>query len=329
MAFVNREGMGMIHCAVLDDYQRAASGFADWHSLAGRVEVRFLHDRLPDEDAVVAAVGDCEVLVAMRERTPFTRSLLERLPKLKLLVTTGPRNAAIDLKATRDLGIKVCGTGGFGPGTAELTWALILGFARSIHLENANMRRGVPWQTTVGMDIHGRTLGVLGLGKLGGQVAAIGRAFGMKVIAWSQNLTAEACAAAGVEHAGSLDRLMAESDVLTIHTILSQRTRGIIGDAQLRLMKPTALLVNTSRGPIVNEAALLSALREKRIRGAALDVFDVEPLPVDHPLRTLDNVLITPHLGYVSEASYRIYFNDVVADIAAWLDGKPLREISL
>lgn len=319
----------MIHCAVLDDYQRAASGFADWHSLAGRVDVRFLHDRLPDEDAVVAAVGDCEVLVAMRERTPFTRTLLERLPKLKLLVTTGPRNAAIDLKATRDLGIKVCGTGGFGPGTAELTWALILGFARSIHLENANMRRGVPWQTTVGMDIHGRTLGVLGLGKLGGQVAAIGRAFGMKVIAWSQNLSEDACAAAGVEHAGSLDRLMAESDVLTIHTILSQRTRGIIGDAQLRLMKPTALLVNTSRGPIVDERALLSALREKRIRGAALDVFDVEPLPVDHPLRRLDNVLITPHLGYVSEASYRIYFNDVVADIAAWLDGKPLREISL
>lgn len=319
----------MIHCAVLDDYQNAARGFADWGSLAGRVEVRFLHDRLPSEDAVVAAVGDCEVMVAMRERTPFTRSLLERLPKLKLLVTTGPRNAAIDLKATRDLGIKVCGTGGFGPGTAELTWALILGFARSIHLENANMRRGVPWQTTVGMDIHGRTLGVLGLGKLGGQVAAIGRAFGMKVMAWSQNLTADACAAAGVEHAGSLDRLMAESDVLTIHTILSQRTRGIIGDAQLRLMKPTALLVNTSRGPIVNEEALLSALREKRIRGAALDVFDVEPLPVDHPLRTLDNVLITPHLGYVSEASYRIYFGDVVADIAAWLDGNPVRTISL
>ncbi len=319
----------MIRCAVLDDYQKAARGFADWGVLDGRAEVRFLHERLPDADAVVAAVGDCEVVVAMRERTPFPRTLLERLPKLKLLVTTGPRNAAIDLKATRDLGITVCGTGGFGPGTAELTWALILGFARHIPLENANMRRGVPWQTTVGMDLHGSTLGVLGLGKLGGQVAAIGRAFGMKVIAWSENLKPEACAAAGVEHAGSLDRLMEESDVLTIHTILSQRTRGILGDAQLRLMKPTAVLVNTSRGPIVDEAAMLAALREKRIRGAALDVFDVEPLPVDHPLRTLDNVLITPHLGYVSEASYRIYFGEVVADIAAWLDGKPLREITL
>ena len=319
----------MIRCAVLDDYQKAARGFADWDQLAGRVDVRFLHERLPSEDAVVATVGDCEVVVAMRERTPFTRSLLERLPRLKLLVTTGPRNAAIDLKATRDLGIKVCGTGGFGPGTAELTWALILGFARHVALENANLRRGVPWQTTVGMDLHGGTLGVLGLGKLGGQVAAIGRAFGMKVVAWSQNLQPDACAAANVEHAGSLDRLMAESDVLSIHTILSQRTRGLIGDAQLRLMKPTALLVNTSRGPIVDEPALLAALRERRIRGAALDVFDVEPLPIDHPLRSLDNVLITPHLGYVSEASYRIYFGDVVADIAAWLDGKLLREISL
>lgn len=318
----------MLHCAVLDDYQRAARGFTGWASLAGRVDVRFYHDGLGTENDIVAALGDCEIIVAMRERTPFPRSLLARLPKLKLLVTTGMRNAAIDLKATQELGILVCGTGSFGPGTAELTWALILGFARNITQENAALRAGGPWQSTVGMDIQGKTLGVLGLGKLGGQVAAIGRAFGMQVMAWSQNLTPEACAAAGVEHAGTLDRLLAESDILTIHLILSKRTRGILGEAQLRRMKPTALLVNTARGPIVDEAALIAALREKRIAGAALDVFDVEPLPAEHPLRTLDNVLATPHLGYVSEASYEVYFTDAVANIVAWLDGKPERVLS-
>lgn len=319
----------MLQCAVLDDYQRAARLFADWSSLAGRVNVRFLHDRLGSEEAVASAVADCEIVVAMRERTPFTRSLLERLPKLKLLVTTGPRNAAIDLKATQDLGILVCGTGSFGPGTAELTWALILGFARNIAFENANLRAGGPWQSTVGMDMHGKTLGVLGLGKLGTQVATIGRAFGMKVMAWSQNLTPEACLASGIEHAGSLDRLLSESDVLTIHLILSKRTRGMLGDAQLRLMKPTAMLVNTSRGPIVDERALIATLRDKRIAGAALDVFDVEPLPSGHPLRTLDNVLATPHLGYVTEESYKAYFGGVVEDIAGWLEGKPRRVLSL
>lgn len=319
----------MLHCAVLDDYQHAARGFADWGLLAGRVGVRFHHERLGSEDAIVAALGDCEIIVAMRERTPFPRSLLARLPKLKLLVTTGMRNAAIDLKATQELGILVCGTGSFGPGTAELTWALILGFARKLTQENASLREGGPWQTTVGMDLYGKTLGVLGLGKLGSQVAAIGRAFGMQVLAWSQNLTPEACAAAGVEHAGTLDRLLSESDILTIHQILSKRTRSMLGDAQLRRMKPTALLVNTARGPIVDEPALIAALREKRIAGAALDVFDVEPLPAEHPFRRLDNVLATPHLGYVSEASYKAYFTDAVADIVAWLDGKPERVLTL
>ena len=319
----------MLQCAVLDDYQRAAQRFADWSSLAGRVDVRFLHDRLGSEDAVVSAIGDCEIVVAMRERTPFPRSLLARLPKLKLLVTTGLRNAAIDLKATQDLGILVCGTGSFGSATAELTWALILGFARKITIESGNLRANGPWQSTVGMDLHGKTLGVLGLGKLGLQVATIGRAFGMKVMAWSQNLTPEACLAAGVEHAGSLDRLVSESDVLTIHLILSKRTRGMLGDAQLRRMKPTALLVNTSRGPIVDETALIAILRDKRIAGAALDVFDVEPLPPGHPLRALDNVLATPHLGYVTEESYKAYFGGVVADIAGWLEGKPERVLSL
>jgi phosphoglycerate dehydrogenase-like enzyme len=319
----------MLRCAVLDDYQRVARGFGDWESLAGRVDVRFLHERLASVEAVASAIGDCEIVVAMRERTPFQRSLLERLPKLKLLVTTGMRNAAIDLKATRDLGIAVCGTRVFDPGTVEHTWALILAFARHIPRESASLRTGGPWQSTVGMDVHGKTLGVLGLGRLGSQVAAIGRAFGMRVTAWSQNLTHAACAAAGVEHAGTLDDLIAGADILTIHLVLSKRTRGLIGDAQLRRMKRTALLVNTSRGPIVDEAALLSTLREGRIRGAALDVFDVEPLPLDHPLRGLDNVLATPHLGYVSEESYRLLYGDVVADIGAWLDGKLLREIAL
>ena len=319
----------MLQCAVLDDYQRAAQRFADWSSLAGRVDVRFLHDRLGSEDAVVAAIGDCEVVVAMRERTAFTRSLLARLPKLKLLVTTGLRNAAIDIKATQDSGLRVCGTESFGSATAELTWARILGFARKITIENGNLRANGHWQSTVGMDLHGKTLGVLGLGKLGLQVATIGRAFGMKVMAWSQNLTPEACLAVGVEHAGSLDRLVSESDVLTIHLILSKRTRGMLGDAQLRRMKPAALLVNTSRGPIVDEAALIATLSDKRIAGAALDVFDVEPLPPGHPLRTLDNVLATPHLGYVSEESYKAYFGGVIEDIAGWLEGKPQRVLSL
>jgi phosphoglycerate dehydrogenase-like enzyme len=263
----------------------------------------------------------------MRERTPFPRSLFARLPKLKLLVTTGMRNAAIDLAAAAEHGVTVCGTGSHGPETAELTWALILAFARHIPLEYGQLRSGGRWQSSVGMDLKGARLGVLGLGRLGSQVARIGKAFGMQVQAWSQNLTAEKRAAEGVEFAASLENLLSSADVLTIHLILSKRTRGMLGDAQLRLMKPNALLVNTSRGPIVDEAALVAALRARRIAGAALDVFEHEPLPAGHPFRHLDNVLATPHIGYVTDASYRIYFSGVVEDIAGWLAGKPVREL--
>lgn len=319
----------MLHCAVLDDYQRVAHRFGDWNSLAGKVGVTFIQAHFETEDALVAAIADCEIVVAMRERTPFPRSIFARLPKLKLLVTTGPKNAAIDLAAAGERGVLVCGTGSFGSGTAELTWALILAFARQIPLEYANIRSAGPWQSTVGMDLHGKTLGVLGLGRLGSRVAVIGNAFGMRVTAWSQNLTDEKCAAAGVEYAGSLDNLLSASDVLTIHLILSKRTRGMLGEAQLRRMKPTALLVNTSRGPIVDEAALIATLRDKCIAGACLDVFDREPLAADHPLRHLDNVLATPHLGYVTEESYKAFFRDVVADIAAWLEGAPTRIVPL
>lgn len=315
----------MLRCAVLDDYQHVARKFGEWDSLAGKIDLRVYHDHFQSEDTVARGIADCEIVVAMRERTPFQRGLFARLPKLKLLVTTGMRNAAIDLAAAAEHGVTVCGTGSHGSETAELTWGLILAFARHIPLEYSQLRAGGRWQSSVGMDLKGARLGVLGLGRLGSQVSRIGKAFGMQVQAWSQNLTAEKCAAEGVEFAGSLENLLSSSDVVTIHLILSKRTRALLGDAQLRLMKPTALLVNTSRGPIVDEAALVAALRARRIAGAALDVFEQEPLPLAHPFRHLDNVLATPHIGYVTEASYRIYFSEVVGDIAAWLEDKPVR----
>lgn len=316
---------GPVACAVLDDYQEAARRFGDWDALGDRIRLTVHSEHFAGEDALVAAIDGAQVVVAMRERTPFPASTLARLPNLKLLVTTGRSNAVIDLAAARALGIAVSATGTWPTGTAELTWALILAHARRVPLEWQNLRAGGPWQTGVGRDLAGRTLGVLGLGAIGKQVARIGKAFGMKVQAWSTNLATPTCEAEGVAHAGSLDTLLSSSDVVTVHLALGDRSRGMLGAAQLRRMKPTGLLVNTARSPIVDEAALVAALQQGWIAGAAIDVFDREPLPLDHPFRRLDQVLATPHVGYVTEDTYSVYFRDVVEDIRAWLDGAPIR----
>jgi phosphoglycerate dehydrogenase-like enzyme len=291
-----------------------------------RADVTAYADHLDDEDALVARLADAEVIVAMRERTPFQRSLIERLPKLRLLVTTGARNASIDVQAAADAGVTVCGTGGLAHPTAELTWALILAMLRRIPKEEQGILSG-RWQVDLGEDAHGKTLGVLGLGRLGSRVAAVGQAFGMPVLAWSQNLTRERTDELGVELATSKEDLLRRSDIVTIHLVLSGRTRGLIGADDLKQMKPSAYLVNTSRGPIVDEAALVEALRDRTIAGAALDVFDQEPLAAGHPFRDLDNVVLTPHVGYVSKENYRIFYGDAVEDIFAFLEGTPVRVI--
>ncbi|HXC38982.1 MAG TPA: D-2-hydroxyacid dehydrogenase family protein [Burkholderiales bacterium] len=317
----------MLRCAVLDDYQHVARSFGDWTRLSGKVDLQVHHEHYETEEEVARAVGDCEIVVAMRERTPFRDSLLQRLPRLQLLITTGMRNAAIDVAAAAKRGVVVCGTGHFGSGTSELTWGLILALARHIPAEYSSFRGGGPWQASVGMDLYQRRLGVIGLGRLGSNVARVGLAFGMRVQAWSKNLTAEKCAAAGVDFAPSLDALLESSDVVTVHLILSDRSRGLIGDRELRRMKPSALLINTSRGAIIDEAALVAALREKRIGGAGLDVYDREPLPRDHVLRGLYNVVCTPHIGYVTDETYKRYFTDAIGNIEAWLAGAPERVI--
>jgi D-3-phosphoglycerate dehydrogenase len=291
------------------------------------VEIKVFNAPLGGQDKVVQALADFDIVVGTRERTPFPRAVIEKLPKLRLLITTGARNASFDLEAAKERGVVVCGTPGVGNPTAGIAIGLMLELTRRIGYENARMKSGEPWQATIGHDLEGQTLGVVGLGKLGARVARIAQAFGMKVLAWSQNLTAEKCKQAGVEYAGKED-LLRQSDFVSIHLILSQRTRGLIGAKDIGLMKPTAYLINTSRGPIIDEAAMLAALKEKRIAGAGLDVFDVEPLPLDHPLRRLDNVVLTPHLGYVSVQNYRAYFAGVVEDIRGWIDGKPVRAMT-
>jgi phosphoglycerate dehydrogenase-like enzyme len=307
--------------AILDDYQNVATSLADWDSLDAEVVV--FTKPFTDADEVVRRLAGFGVLVAMRERTRFPAEVLERLTALRLLVSTGPANAAIDVAAARRLGVTVCGTGYASHPTAEHTWALILGAARNLVAEADSMRSG-GWQVSVGAGLHGKTLGVLGLGRLGSSVARIGQAFGMATIAWSQNLTPEKAAEHGV-HAVSKEQLFAESDVLSIHVVLSERTRGLAGAAELRSMKPTALLVNTSRGPVIDEDALVDILRERRIRGAAIDVFGTEPLPADHPLRSLSNALLTGHVGYVTSELYETFYQDAVADIAAFRAGNPIR----
>jgi phosphoglycerate dehydrogenase-like enzyme len=313
-----------VRCAILDDYQNVALGSADWSTVKGDLDIKVFDAHLGGADKVIAALQDFEIVVAMRERTGFPRAVIEALPKLKLLITTGMRNASIDTEAAKARGVMVCGTGSFGRPTSGIAIGLMLELTRHIGYENARLHAGATWQSTIGPDLDGMTLGVLGLGNLGQRTATIAKAFGMKVIAWSQNLTAEKCAAAGVGYVGK-DDLFRQSDFITIHIVLSTRSRGLVGAGELGLMKPTAYLINTSRGPIIDEAALLAALREKKIAGAGLDVFDTEPLPVDHPLRKMDNVVLTPHLGYVSVQNYRGYFAGVVEDIRGFLDGKPVR----
>jgi len=311
-------------CAILDDYQNVALQMADWSLIANDVEVSVFNQPLGDQDNVVRTLADFEIVCGMRERTPFPRAVIEALPKLRLLITTGARNASFDLKAAKERNVVVCGTPSTGNPTAGIAIGLMLELTRRIGFENARLKAGAPWQTTIGLDLAGETLGVIGLGKLGRRVAAIAQAFGMKVVAWSQNLTAETCREAGVDYASKED-LLRQADFITIHVVLSQRTRGLIGAQELALMKPTAYLINTSRGPIVEEAALLSALEDNRIAGAGLDVFATEPLPLDHPFRRRDKVVLTPHLGYVSVQNYRAYFAGVVEDIRSWIDGKPVR----
>ncbi|MCC6887198.1 MAG: D-2-hydroxyacid dehydrogenase family protein [Hyphomicrobiales bacterium] len=316
--------MASYRCAILDDFQNVALSMADWSRIAGEVEVKVFNEHLGSADNVVKTLQGFQIVCALRERTPFPRAVIEKLPDLKLLITTGMRNASIDMAAAAERGVLVCGTGSYGSPTSGIAIGLMLELTRHIGYENARLKSGKTWQATIGPELEGMTLGILGLGKLGTRTAAIGKAFGMRVIAWSQNLTAEKCREAGVDHVGKED-LFRQSDFVSIHLVLSQRSRGLVGAAELALMKPTAYLINTSRGPIVEEAAMLAALREKRIAGAGLDVFDIEPLPKEHPLRTMDNVVLTPHLGYVALKNYQHYFAGVVEDIRGFIDGKPVR----
>jgi len=310
--------------AILDDYQDIASSMADWN-FGPAIRVERFTEVIP-AGALPSRLREFDAIVAMRERTPFPRTLIEQLPSLKLLVTTGRRNASIDVNAAAARGIIVCGTATLSTPPVEIAWALMLALARRIPQEATAMRNG-GWQTTVGVGLHGKTLGVLGLGRLGTEVARIGKAFGMDVIAWSQNLTTEQAAAAGARYVNK-EMLFATADFLSIHLVLSARTTHLVGKAELAQMKPTAYLINTARGPIVDEAALLETLIGRRIGGAGLDVFDVEPLPATHPLRKLDNVVLTPHLGYVTLENYRQMYTQAVEDIHAYLNGAPLRVIA-
>ncbi|WP_030616275.1 D-2-hydroxyacid dehydrogenase family protein [Streptomyces sclerotialus] len=316
-----------LRCAVLDDYQGVALSMADWGAVYGDVDVRVVREYIGDQERLAETVGDCEILVAMRERTPFPAELFARLPRLRLLITSGMRNAAIDLAAAARHGVTVCGTAGNSEPPVELTWALLLGLARNVVRENGALREGGPWQQTVGADLYGKRLGLLGLGKTGTRVAAVGQAFGMDVAAWSENLTDERTEAAGVRRASSLEELLESSDFVSVHLVLGERTRGLVGAAELKRMRPTAYLVNTSRAAIVDQDALATALREGRIAGAGVDVFDQEPLPADHPYRSLPNLLATPHLGYVTRRNYEGYFRQAVEDIAAFVAGAPVRQL--
>lgn len=316
----------MTQVAILDDYQQVAHGLADWSRLPDGFQVTVFDDHLADEAAVAARLAAFEVVVMNRERTPFRRSLFEKLPKLRLLITNGMRNFSIDLEAATEHDVTVCGTRVLANGTAELTWGLILGLARHLPAEDRNMRAG-GWQNTIGRDLAGATLGILGLGRMGEQIARIGLAFGMTVIAWSPNLTQEKAAAAGATLVDK-DALFAQADFVTLHMVLGERSRGIVGARELGLMKKSAFLINTSRGPLVDETALIAALQNRDIAGAGLDVYEIEPLPADHPLRTLENTVLTPHLGYVTEGNYRLGYSEAIGNILAWADGAPVRVLN-
>jgi phosphoglycerate dehydrogenase-like enzyme len=312
------DAMKTYKIAVLDDYQNAALESADWSVLGQRADLTVFKDHLADPEAVIERLMPFDVICVMRERSPLPRNIIERLPNLKLIASTGAGNASIDVAAAGERGIAVVHTGYRSDPAIEFTWALILASARHIVTENNSVRSG-GWQKTVGADLRGKTLGVLGLGRIGSEVARIGKAFGMNLIAWSENMTPQAAEAAGATLV-SKNQLFEQADILTIHLALSSRTRGLIGAAELARMKPTARLINTSRGPIVEEQALISVLQNKQIAGAAIDVFDVEPLPPDHPFRALDNVLATPHIAYVSQGLYKTFYEDTVSNIRKWLD---------
>lgn len=312
--------------AILDDYQGVARGLADWDRLPAGSDLHVFHEHIADRERLVAALEPFDVLVVMRERTPFPADLLARLPNLRLLVTTGTRNFAIDLEACRARGITVCGTAIGGTPTAELAWGLILALAKRIPAEDKALRAGA-WQTGLTTTLTGKRLGVVGLGKLGAQVARVGLAFGMSVVAWSQNLTDARAAEVGVARMDKAT-LFATADVVSLHLVLGERSRGIVGAEDIAAMKPTAWLINTARAGLVDEAALVDALAHRRIAGAGLDVFSVEPLPADHPLRGLPNTVLTPHLGYVTQENYTVFYREALEDILAWAAGAPVRVLA-
>jgi phosphoglycerate dehydrogenase-like enzyme len=314
-------------CAILDDYFDLALGITDWSRIKDRVDLAVFNQPFASPEAAVSALKDFEIILAMRERTPFPRAMFAALPRLKLLITSGMRNAAIDSDAAKDHEVVLCGTQGGRDPTASLAMGLILELTRYIGRENARMHAGEAWQKFVGIEIEDKTLGVVGLGKLGAKVSALAKAFGMNVIAWSPNLTAERCQEVGVGYA-TKEELFATADVITVHMVLSQRSRGLVGAVDLARMKPTSYLVNTARGPIVDEAALLKALQQKKIAGAAVDVFSVEPLPTDHPFRKLDNLVLTPHLGYATQEGLRAHYTQMVEGIDAWINGQPVRRLA-
>ncbi len=319
--------MTRLRCAILDDYLDVTLQMADWSKIDDRVELTVFKQPFASTEAAAAALKDFAIVCAMRERTPFPRALFEALPNLKLLITSGMRNASLDLDAAKAYNVVLCGTQWGRDPTAPLAMGLILELTRNIGRENARMDAGEPLQGLLGIEIEGKTLGVLGLGKLGNKVAKLAQAFGMNVIAWSPNLTPERCVEVGVGYA-TKEQLFSTADIVTVHVVLSQRSRGLVGRDDLARMKPTSFLVNTARGPVVDENALLEALQARRIAGAAIDVFSVEPLPVDHPFRKLDNIVLTPHLGYVTEESFRNHYGQMVEGIDAWFKGEPVRRLA-
>src|ERR1700723_2348236 len=319
--------MTRLRCAILDDYLNISLKLADWSKIEDRVDVTVFNQPFASPEAAVSALKDFEIILAMRERTPFPRAMFEQLPNLKLLITSGMRNNSIDMAAAKDKQVVVCGTQWPRDPTAPLTMGLILELTRNIGRESARMHAGEYLQKHVGIEIEGKTLGVVGLGKLGAKVAGLAKAFGMNVIAWSPNLTAERCKEVGVGYA-TKEELFATADIITVHVVLSQRSRGLVGASDLARMKPTSYLVNTARGPIVDEMALLETLQQRKIAGAAIDVFSVEPLPVDHPFRKLDNLALPPHLGYVTQETFIAPCNQMVEGIDGWLKGEPVRKLA-
>jgi D-3-phosphoglycerate dehydrogenase len=320
--------MAKLRCAILDDYQNVALTSADWSKVTNDIDIKVFNEHLGGNENVIKTLQGFPIICAMRERTPFPKEVIDKLPDLKLLITSGMVNRGIDVEAAKARGITVCGTSSFGNPTAGIAWGLILELTRHIGYENNKLKSGTPWQTTLGPDVEGMNLGIIGLGKLGTRVGEIGKAFRMKVSAWSQNITQERADKAGFGYAATKEDLLRQSDIVSIHIPLTPKSRGLLGAKELSLLKPSALLINTSRGPIVEQAALLDVLRNKKIAGAGFDVYDVEPLPLDHPFRKLDNIVLTPHLGYCSAQNYVQYFTGMVEDIRGFLDGKPVRVLT-